>query len=283
VPKLRAALTQPELDRQEDVAYCLAELAREAPADVAPSVDEIVRVAADNERAAATRDLLRCLASVSEDRPDALVDHVDALVDVLTTRRGYDRWGLRTLANVARVEPTALEPAVPVLTDALVANPDTNGVPALSALGRLARDGAPSSLEFVAYTADLVDHRERAVRRNATGCLADVAHRTPSAVEPVCPCLTSALERADPKTRANAAITLGRVAAGTPEAVGRHRQQLLELLDDEARHVRANACIALGHGEVVEARDRLDRLAAEDPAPSVRNRATWARDRLPSP
>jgi hypothetical protein len=281
VPKLRAALTQPELERQEDVAYCLAELAREAPADVAPSIDEIVRFAAANERAPATRDLLRCLASVSEEHPDAVVDHVDELVSILTARRGYDRWGLRTLTTVARTEPTALESAVPMLTDALVTNPDANGVPALSALGRVARDGELSSFEFVEYAATLVEHRERAVRRNATGCLADVAHQTPSVVEPVCSVLTSALECDDPKTRANAAIAVARVAAGTPNAADRHRQRLLSLLDDEGRHVRANACLALGYGEVTEARRRLSELAADDPASNVRDRAAWAHDRLP--
>ncbi|TYL40663.1 hypothetical protein CV102_03605 [Natronococcus pandeyae] len=281
VPKLRALLTRPELEVREDVAYCLAELAREAPADVAPSVGELIWFAAKHERAPATRHLLRCLAAVADDRPEAVADHVPTIVDVLSVRRGYDRWGLRTLMHVSRTEPDALEPAVPLLSDALAANPEANGTPTLTVLGRIARsERSLSSLAFVEHAIELVDHDDDSLRRNAIGCLADVAHQTPSAVEEACPQIAAALENDDPKTRANTAVTIGRVAAGRPDVVDPVRTQLLELLEDEFPSVRANACVALGYGNVTEARERLSRLATEDPEPSVRERAAWACDQL---
>lgn len=281
VPKLRALLTRPELDVREDVAYCLAELAREAPADVAPSIDELIWFAADHERAPATRHLLRCLAAVAADQPEAVAGHVPTIVAVLSVRRGYDRWGLRTLMCVSRTDPGALEPAIPLLTDALAANPETNGVPTLTVLGRVARaELALSSLAFVEYAIELVDHDDDSLRRNAIGCLADVAHQTPSAVEEACPGIAAALESDDAKTRANAAVTIGRVAAGRPDVVDPARTQLLELLGDEFSSVRANACVALGYGNVTEARERLSRLATGDPEPTVRDRAAWACDQL---
>lgn len=281
VPKLRALLRCSSIDFHDEIAYCLAELAQESPDDVAPSTDVIVSFAVDHALDPATRDLLRCLAAVAADRPDAVVDHTAAIVDVLAERRGYDHWGLRTLDHLSTAYPEALEPAVPILTEALAANPDENGVPVLSALGRIARsDATLAADQFIEYAIELVDHETASLRNNAIGCLADVAHHSPSVVEDACPRLTSALESDDPKTRANAAVTIARVAAGATAVVEPVREQLLELLEDESASVRANACIALGYGNVSEARDRLAQLASEDPVPDVCNHAEWAYDRL---
>ncbi|GAB3664868.1 HEAT repeat domain-containing protein [Halopiger thermotolerans] len=83
VPKLRALLERPDLECREAVAYCLAELAEESAADVAPSADEIVSFAADRPSHPATADCCRCLAAIASERPAALVDRVDAIAPVL--------------------------------------------------------------------------------------------------------------------------------------------------------------------------------------------------------
>ncbi|WP_254763925.1 adaptin domain-containing protein [Natrinema marinum] len=281
VPKLRALLERPELDFHEEVAACLADLAAEAPDDVAPSADAIVAIATERTEQPVTRELLRCLAAVAAERSDAVADHTAAIADVLEQRRGYDRWGLRTLAHVSRAHPTALEPAASVLTDALVANPADNGRPALQALGRLARsDATLPSLEFVDHAAGLVDHDDAALRYDALGCLGDVADRAPAAVEPVCRDLGAALSCDDPDTRATAAITIARVAATHPTAVEPVREALFELLSDDHAHVRANACVAIGNGRVDAAAGRLADLSTADPAPNVRDRADWALEQL---
>jgi hypothetical protein len=281
VPKLRALLERPAIDFRDDIAACLADLAAQAPTDVAPSTGSIVAVAVGNADEPMVEDLLRCLATVAAERPDVLVEHAAAITEVLERRNGSDRWGIRILAHVSRENPTAIEPAASVLIDALAADPVENGPPALRALGRLARsDAALPSLEFVAQAAALADHDDASLRYDAIGCLGDVARRDPTAVEPVCAELGAALSCDDPDTRAIAAVAVSRVVAGVETAVDPVRGQLLELLADDHPHVRANACVALGHGRVDAAVPYLRTLASEDPAPNVRDRAAWATRQL---
>ncbi|SIR83143.1 HEAT repeat domain-containing protein [Natronorubrum thiooxidans] len=281
VPKLRGLLAQPALECHEEVAYCLAELADESPTDVAPSVDGIVSFAAENPEQPATRELLRCLATIAAEQPAVIVDHVETIANVVDRRPADDRWGVRVFRQLSMKRPAAIEPAVPVLTDALATNPDANGGPALSALGRLANaEASLPTLEFVDHAVALIDHDEDTLRNNAIGCLADVAHIEPGAVESARPELTAALECNDPETRANAAVALARIAIAMPAAIDPAREQLLALLEDDHERVRANTCVALGHGNVEGATDRLATLASEDPASTVRERADWALDRL---
>lgn len=282
VPKLRTLLERPGLDFHDEIAACLADLATQAPTDVAPSMGSIVAVAVEHADQPVTRELLRCIAGVAAERPDVVADHTEAIADVLERRRGYDQWGLEAIADVSTVEPTAIEPAASLLTDALAANPLENGLPTLRALRRLVRsDGRLPSLEFVTHAAALADHDDRALRHAAIGCLGAVAHRDPAAVEPLCADLGAPLSCSDPDTRAIAAVTIARVAAEIYTAVEPVRGQLPDLLTDDQPHVRANACIALGYGRVDAAAPRLADLASEDPAPNVRDRATWALKGLP--
>ncbi|MBZ6496284.1 HEAT repeat domain-containing protein [Natrinema longum] len=277
VPKLRALLERPELDFHEEIAACLADLAAEAPTDVAPSTEAIVAVAAERTDRPETRPLLRCLAAVAAERPDVVADYTTAITGVLETRRGFDHCGLQVLAHVSTADPAAIQPAVPVLTDALAVNPVENGTPALRALGRFVRsEGEVPSREFVTHAATLVDHDETALRHDAIGCLGDVADHDPAAVEPVCGSLGASLSCSDPDTRAMAAMTLARVADGIESALEPVREQLCELLADDYPHVRVNACIALGNGRVDAAAPRLRALASDDPSPNVRDRAQWA-------
>ncbi len=281
VPKLRTVLAQPSIDFHTEVATCLADLAAESAGDVAPSVDELVSFAVDNEQHPATGELLRCFKTVATERPDDIVRHVDALVDVVEHRHGYGHWGLQLFTTLSIDYPAAVEPAVPWLTAAVAADPETNGIAGLSALGRIARaDPTAPSLAFVDDAVALVDHDDSTLRNNAIGCLGDVAHQTPSAVEDACPRIATVLDSEDPTTRANAAVTIARVAAGTETAVEPARAHLRSLLDDEYASVRANACLALGYGRVDAAADRLRKLARDDPEPSVRKQAAWALDRL---
>ncbi|ELY89288.1 HEAT repeat domain-containing protein [Natrinema altunense] len=281
VPKLRTLLEQSELDFHDEVAACLAELAADAPTDVAPSTGTIVTVARENADQPVARELLRCLAAVAAERPDVLVEHLEVIADVLDRRRGYDRHGLQAIARVSTAEPTAIEPVAPILIDALAANPIENGPPVCRALGRLARSGGElPAREFVTHAAGLVDHDDGALRHDAIACLGDVAHCDPDAVEPVCADLAAALSFPDSETRAIAAVTVARIAAQTGDAVAPVRDELRELLADGHATVRANACVALGYGRVDTAAPRLRELAADDPAPNVRDRASWAVHRL---
>ncbi|QFU83816.1 HEAT repeat domain-containing protein [Natronorubrum aibiense] len=281
VPKLRGLLEQPSFDDHERVAYCLAELAAESPSDVAPSVDVLVSFAADNPTEPATRELLRGLETLAAEQSAAVVDHVETLAAIVDRRSNDDRWGVRVFAQLSRERPAALEPAVPVLTDALATTPEVNGTPALSALGRLSKSEASlPTLEFVEHAVALIDHDEASLRNNAIGCLADVAYVAPSAVEPARTELTDALECDDPDTRANAAVALARIAIESPVTIEDARESLLALLEDDHERVRASACVALGHGGLEAAADRLAALASSDPSSTVRERADWALARV---
>lgn len=292
VPKLRALLEQPSIDFRDEVAACLADLAAEAPADVAPSVDTIVTVAVEftdgsdessesDGAADVTRALLRCLAAVAADRPDVVADHTASIAAVLARGDGYDRRGLRALARVSRSHPAAVEPAASVLADALAADPDANGQLTLRALGRLAgSDATVPAFDFVEQAAALVEHDDAALRYDALGCLGDVARSEPTALEPVCAELEAALSSSDPDTRAIAAVTVTRLAAQRRRAINPVRDRLVALLEDNQAHVRANACVALGQGRVDAAAPRLETLARADPAPNVRDRAAWATEQL---
>lgn len=281
VPKLRGLLEQPAIEFHEAVAYCIAELATESSADVAPSVDVIVSFAADHAEQRATHELLRCLATIAGEQPSSLVDHADTIADVVDSRPGYDRWGIRVFQRLSADIPAAVEPAVSVLSDALSAAPEAHGSPALSALGRLARsETSLPTLEFVDDAIALVDHDDASLRNNAIGCLADVARHNPVAVEPAVPAIAAALDHDDPETRANAAVAIARVATETTDVVEPARERLLALLEDDHERVRANACVALGRGGVETATSRLAALASDDPEPTVRERADWALNRL---
>ncbi len=283
MPKLRTLLGRPEIDFHDDIAYCLAELARESPPDVAPSSEDIVAFVTNQPSHPATADLCRCLTSIAEERPDALVEYIEPLTGAIDDRTATDGWGIQALSRLSTASPTELEPAVPVLADALRPDPTEHGVDVLAALGRIAR--AETTLltdEFVDDAAALVTHETDSLRTNAIGCLADVARHHPATVESVCPDLAPALESEYPKTRANAVTTIARVAAGANAdvAVSPVRDRLVSLLTDDHTPVRLNACLAVGYGQIETAQDQLETLEHRDPDPGVRERAAWARMQL---
>ncbi|NGM71170.1 HEAT repeat domain-containing protein [Natronolimnobius sp. AArcel1] len=285
VPKLRTLLDRPSLEFHDEIAYCLAELADESPPDVAPSADQILAFVTNQPSHPATADLCRCLASIADDRPGALVEQIELLTAAIADRPVIDGWGIQIVSHLSTAYPTELEPAVPVLVDALEPDPTEHGVEVFAALGRIARTGTTLQTdEFVAAAASLATHENDSLRTNAIGCLADVARHHPATVEGVCPDLTPALESEYPQTRANAATTIARVAAGVDAdtATSPISDQLVSLLEDEHTSVRLNACLAVGYGRIEAAREQLGALEHRDPDRGVRERAAWARAQLPT-
>ena len=281
VPKLRSLLEQPELEFHETIAACLADLASESPADVVPSTDKIVAVAADQPDRPATRELLRCLANVAVDRPDVVADHAETIATILEQRQGVTPEGLDLVQQLSIDHPAAVEPAFPVLTGALATDPEAYGPRALSALGRLAHSETPlPTLDFLEEAMAFVDHEDDSLRNNAIGCLADIAQHRPAAVEPAIADIAAVLDHDDPGTRANATVVVARLAEETGRIVDAAREPVLESLGDDHERVRANACVAIGHARLEPATERLKALAREDPDRSVRERADWALDRV---
>lgn len=281
IPKLRTLLERPAIDFRDDVAYVFAEVAAECPSDVAPSVGAIVS-SLDSSSERVRTNALRCLASVAATRPESVVDHVDEIAAVLADEP--DERGFDALSHLAAHEPAALVDVQPVLVDALeTESADAEAVAsACSALGRLVRAEPSASVEFVDRVIDLVGAPEAStVRADAVGCLGDVAHHHPAAVEEATPHIADALEASDGDARANAAIAISRIAAGAPTAVDHAEERLLDRLEDENPAVRRNVIVALVRGEVTAARDRFETLATADDDPAVRECAAWALSELP--
>ncbi|MFC4246425.1 HEAT repeat domain-containing protein [Natribaculum luteum] len=116
---------------------------------------------------------------------------------------------------------------------------------------------------------------------HALRCLSHVAEGRPDAVVGHVDAIVEVLETDDPSVREHAVCTLAHVAASSAVAVRPARSHLQEHLADDHAPVRRNACLALGRGQIVEARDRLAAVAADDPDPDVRQQASWALAELP--
>ena len=128
VPKLRGLLERPSTDLDEAIVGCLADLAAEAPNDVAPSAETVVQFARAETPHPGTTQALRCLAHVAEERPDVVAAHVRDVVAILEATEGepIDPWGPRLLATVASSRPEAVEPATSILEDVLAADPEAD-------------------------------------------------------------------------------------------------------------------------------------------------------------
>ncbi|WP_255191464.1 HEAT repeat domain-containing protein [Natronobeatus ordinarius] len=196
VPKLRQLLERAPTGFDELVVSCLAELAAEAPNDVAPSVDAVVQFVRAETPHPGTTDALRCLAHVAERRPDPVVDHVADVVAVLEADERIDPWGTRLLETLSTSHPRAIDPATPLLETALEREPETHGPAALAALARLARAEPARVATFLEAVKPLVEHDEPALRVAAIDRLRDVVEEAPaSATEPASTSWSSTLER----------------------------------------------------------------------------------------
>ncbi|MCU4752043.1 hypothetical protein OB919_08605 [Halobacteria archaeon AArc-curdl1] len=93
VPKLRSLLGESTTAVDQDIAYCLAHLAAEAPNDVAPSVPDVVSFVVENPATPAREDLLACLTAVGEERPELVMKHLERVTlenEAVTLEGGVD-------------------------------------------------------------------------------------------------------------------------------------------------------------------------------------------------
>lgn len=126
VPKLRSLLAE-DLECHEEIADCLATLARYSPVDVAPSADEIATFVLERPDHAATPALVQALEAVATDRPTALVDHVDAAVIALESDDPATRAaGTRLLEQLATETTVNLEPTREQLVDLAAEDPNAS-------------------------------------------------------------------------------------------------------------------------------------------------------------
>ena len=183
VPKLRQLLERAPTGFDEHVVTCLAELAAEAPNDVAPSIDVVVRFARAETPQPGTSQALRCLTHVAERRPERVVDHVEDVVAVLEAADGVEPWGVRFFATLSVSYPRAVEPATPVLEDAIDRDPRGSADDALAALSRLARVEPSRVPTFLEAVEPLVGHADPALRVAAVDRLSEVVRDVPASLD----------------------------------------------------------------------------------------------------
>lgn len=117
VPKLRGLLEESSVDRLAPVVSCLATLAGVSPADVAPSADAVARFVRSHPSHPGRTDAMRCLTRVAETRPDAVVEHVDALADALAESEDLEPADLELFRSLSTTHPDATVPALEAILE----------------------------------------------------------------------------------------------------------------------------------------------------------------------
>lgn len=173
------------------------------------------------------------VAETGESAPDELIPYVEDLIAVheAVSRETVRRELVRGFAALAREDPAAVEPTIPVLATALGARDVALQSHAARALGLLAAV-APEAVANAA--GPRVDELEPLLREGTppvqaavAGLLSYVTEEDPVAVEPVVEALIASLGTEDRIVRASAAIALG--YAGGADA----RSALVDLLDED--------------------------------------------------
>ncbi|THE66255.1 hypothetical protein D8Y22_02985 [Salinadaptatus halalkaliphilus] len=188
---------------------------------------------------------------------------------------------VRTIAAHVNDQPDACLATVPKLRT-LLGEPSTDcHEEVATCLAELAAysptDVAPSTDSIVAFVADKPAHAATPI---LVRCLESIATVRPAALTGHVAELASGFACDDPDVRAGIGALFVRIATSTDATLEGADERLIELLADDHAVVRSRACLALGHGNVTDARDRLETLAADDPDSTVREHASRAVERL---
>ena len=125
VPKLRQLLDEPRCEETGDVAYCLAELARVAPEDVAPSAPTIASFVEDADGTDGVAEGLRCLSEIAAETPEAVIEHVDSVLVCLeeTENHRVRTTAVETLQTLAAHAPEEFSDVQSSFDDVVVERP----------------------------------------------------------------------------------------------------------------------------------------------------------------
>lgn len=297
IPSLVTVLESGTTARPATALGCLATIADDHPREVAPWADRLCDfVTATDERT--QRAALRLLSNVAAADAAACIDALPSLEAVVEGDGGDGDGGdggevdddrreraVYVVQRVAQEAPTAVEPLVPALVDALDDTDDGSVVAnATIALGTVSKQYPGVALDAVEPAVRWLDADERVVRNNAIGMLADVALHNAHAIVPHVDHVRSLVDDEDDYARINATGVLARLAKTAPDTVD-DVDRFLDALADDQHLVRVNACWALGELGVLAAdpdrvRDRLREVEANDENEAVRRRAAWALDQL---
>ena len=273
-PHLFPALEQSDTAVGRLVLEEIEEIAVADPLAIEPYVTEIGALSTSDAYAWRAA---RCLATLAQSNPTAVLDAVPTLMITFDSDDDQARqWTIYTFSIIAKEYPEELFPALDVLIDAIQTGDDTTRMNALSAVGRIANGYPDAATTIVEDLASLVRVDDPQVRANAVGLLGDIAQEHPQDVIEYGDILAGRLTDPDTDVRHNASITLVRAGEADPESIRSEYEQLEAALTDSNPEVRRNACALIGNTAAPVSMQLLRELETDDPDDEVRQRAEWA-------
>ncbi len=281
IPVLRSLLGDADPEIQLGVLATLSHLGRHDPTAIAPLTDEIRTALASSDSRVRGR-AARCLAEIAADHPADVVAAVPSLAAVIEDDLDDAPYAVFALSRVADPYPDEVKPVVSTLAETAVddAAHEQVRLNATAGLGRVVGEYPSVGVELVGDLIDLLDTENDRLRNNAIGVIGDVAIVHTDVVEPYIDVIAPLLDDDDEFARVNASGALSRVAEDFPDSVAHLTPTFVELLSAESPVVRENACWALGLLGAEEAESALAERATEDDDANVRERATWALNRI---
>lgn len=188
---------------------------------------------------------LRLLLSGLDEGGENLEDVADRLFDLLKHVEGViGERALRTLANRAAMEPSAVDPYV---TDiASLANESAYPAQAMRCIATIAEEDPASVIDVVPSLAATAESASQPTRRWVYYTFTSIAEDYPEELLPALDVLISGIADEDQTVRTNTLSAVGRIASAYPDAAAAIVDDVAELLDSEGPMVRANATGLLG-------------------------------------
>jgi|APHM01.1.fsa_nt_gi hypothetical protein len=264
---------------QGEAVGVLRRVASADPAAVEPAVSPVAELLTPDTESMLTVEALNFVAVLAGNDPEAVLDTVPRLADLLGTEGVDPKPITRSLAYIAETSPGELITVVPKL-ESFLEEDNSPDVGVLAALGRVAKSYPGVAKEAIPAAVSLMDADDSRVRTNATGLLTDLAEEYPGELRSAVPQATELLKDDDERLRHNLTSLLARVANEHPAVVEPATDALVARLDDSLAGTRLNACWALNYLGADRATPELEELAVNDPDEDVRKAARVAVDAL---
>lgn len=281
IPRLIALLGTTDQQAEVHILEAAAAVASVDPEAVAPSIMPIINRIELRSSTHVLQAATKVLAEVATEYPEVTIDAVPRLAVALDhPDPRVKRNVLAALSKIAETYPEEIRPLVDELERALEEDDERVIQAALATLGRLLSQYPMGSPHLLDMTLHLAEHDAVGVRANAMGLLGDYLRHEEAEDTVILGRLLDALEDRTAMVRTNAMTAIGRIAVKTPDLVIEHADTIESCLDDVDPRVRERACFALGAAQVHGARAILSSIAKDDPDEDVRQRASWALERV---
>ncbi|RZV12562.1 HEAT repeat protein [Natrinema hispanicum] len=257
-----------------------SEYTAEYPSLLRQHVDELCTLAGVSDTEV-SRQAVWCLMELAEDDPQAVFDAVPTLSIALerddVETRSYATYAL---ASISKPYPEELLPAFDTLLELAEDENQAIQTNALSTVGHIVSGYPDAAVEFVDSIAALLESDKKRIRNNAAGLLGDIAQEHPEVVIEYADELAARFDDPNIQARINASIALLRAEEADPSAIRAQSDWLEQALDDTSPEVRANACALIANSEVPASIEKLRELRKADLNETVKERASWAIQRL---